>query len=72
MKGAPNFAELKNETAQIILSLEDEELLARIRELLYRGNTPSEDLEGIDRGRAAILAGDFSTLEDYLEELDEL
>lgn len=67
MKASANFLELKNETAPIILSLQDEKILAKVRAIL--GETPltQEDLDAIDRGLEDSRAGRVTPLDEYLK-----
>jgi uncharacterized NAD(P)/FAD-binding protein YdhS len=73
MKGAESFLELKNDTAQIILALRDEALLAKVRELLaeaeaadgrWYDSLDNEDKASVDRADADIAAGRLHSHED--------
>ena len=70
MKASASFLESKNETAPIILSLQDEKILAEVRAIL--GETPltQEDLDAIDRGLEDSRAGRVTPLGEYLKELE--
>jgi hypothetical protein len=72
MKDGRRFSELKIETAQIILALQDEEILARVRSLLTEEPLAKKDIEGIDRGIADRKAGRVTPLDEYLKELEAL
>ena len=67
-----SFSELKNETAQMILWLQDEAILAKVRAILWETPTPKADLEAIERSRVAIRAGRVTPVEDFLAEIEAL
>lgn len=66
------FNALKIETAQLVLSLEDEAVLEKVRALLLDCPTSQQDLGGIDRGLAELKAGKVISSEAFLKEIAEL
>ena len=72
MKSKVSFLELKNETAQYILALQDEAVLAKVRAILWDGQATQEDMNAIERSREACKTGKFSTMEDFLQEIETL
>ena len=78
MKVSESFLELKNETAQIILALQDEAILARVREILenaagadggWYDSLDEEDRTSVDRANADIAAGRVHSHQEVKSEL---
>ena len=70
MKSLATFLELKNETAQLILALQDEAMLAKVRAVLGESPLTQRDLDAIDRGIEDAKAGRVTPLDEYLKELE--
>lgn len=80
MKVADNFFELKNDTAQIILALQDEDLLAKVREVLedatmtdggWYDALDDEDRNSVDQAEADVNAGRILSHEQVQENLKQ-
>lgn len=80
MKSAESFFELKNDTAQIILALQDEALLARVREILedaaladggWYDSLDDEDRASVDQAEADVAAGRILSHEQVKENLKQ-
>jgi hypothetical protein len=71
MKVSASFLQKKNETAQMVLALQDPDRLERVRKALTAVEpTPQVILDRIDRGRAESKAGLCTPVEDFLEEME--
>jgi predicted transcriptional regulator len=80
MKIKESFFELKNDTARIILGLQDEAILARVREILeeaegadggWYDSLDDEDRASVDRADADIAAGRLHSHEEVKAELKQ-
>jgi hypothetical protein len=71
MKVSESFYQLKNETAQLVLALQDPARLERVRKVLEADEpTPQAILDAIAQGRAESKAGLGTPIEDFLEEME--
>lgn len=71
MKGLESFLQLKNETAQMVLALQDPVRLERVRMVLEANEpTPQPILDAIKRGQADVKAGLVTPSEEFLEEME--
>jgi hypothetical protein len=71
MKAAENFYQLKNETAQRVLAIEDPARLERVRKALEADEpTPQAILDAIQRGQEESKAGLGTPVEEFLEEME--
>lgn len=80
MKMGQNFWELKNDTAQMILALQDEALLARVREILedaeltdgsWYDSLDSVDKAAVDQAEDDINAGKILTHQQVKDNLKQ-
>ena len=78
MKVTDSFFELKNDTAQIILALQDENLLAKVRKVLedatmtdggWYDSLDDEDRNSVDQAEADVTAGRILSHEQVQENL---
>lgn len=72
MKVDDHFIDLKKETAQVILALEDMVMLEKVRAILWDIPVTQDDLEAIDHSREACKQGRFLDSETFLKEIDQL
>ena len=72
MEASANFLALKNEVAQLILSLQDEMVLEKVRAWLLENPTSQQKLDGIERGLDELKAGKVVRSEVFLKEVAEL
>lgn len=72
MKVDDHFIDLKKETAQVILALEDMVMLEKVRAILWDIPVTQEDLEAIDRSREVCKEGKFVDSEAFLKEIEQL
>lgn len=73
MKVSESFYQLKNETAQIILALQDPARLERVRKALEIDEpTPQAMLDAIAQGRAESKARLGRPVEEFLAEIKDL
>lgn len=80
MNGSEKFLELKNDTARIILSLQDEAILARVREILeeavgadggWYDSLDAEDKAAVDQAEAEVAAGRVLSQKQVEENLNQ-
>ncbi len=80
MKSAERFIELKNDTAQIILALQDETIRARVGEILedaaladgaWYDSLDDEDRASVDQAEADVAEGRILSHEQVKENLKQ-
>lgn len=80
MRGSESFLELKNDTAQIILALKDEAILAKVREILeeaagadggWYDSLDEADKMSVDQAEADVAAGRVVSHEQVKQELQQ-
>lgn len=73
MKVSESFFQLKNETAQMVLALQDPARLERVRKALEADEpTPQAILDAIAQARAESKLGLGRPIEEFLEEIKDL